>query len=49
LVVADSNGASWDNELLPFGMHVDVFRGGRLRDAAHLIEDASTILMTLKC
>jgi hypothetical protein len=44
LVVADSNGASWDNELLPFGMHVDVFRGGHLRDAAHLIEDASTAL-----
>lgn len=44
IVVADSNGASWDNDDLAPGMHVDAFRGAHLKDAADLMEAATTRL-----
>ena len=47
IVVADSNGASWNNDDLPPGMHVDAFRGAHLKDAADLLEAATARLQNV--
>ncbi len=44
LVVTDSNGTSWTKANIPLGMHVAAFRGGRIHDAAELLEAATTAL-----
>lgn len=42
LIVADSNGASWDNEVLPPDMHVEAFKGAHLSDVTDLLNSASS-------
>lgn len=40
LVIADSNGSTWDHEDLPPDVHVDAFKGARLGDVAELLDAA---------
>ncbi|HNI11122.1 MAG TPA: hypothetical protein PLL93_08265, partial [bacterium] len=40
LVIADSNGCSWDNDDLPPDVHVDAFKGAFLHDVAEMLETA---------